>query len=244
MIMRAIQHLLLALGLATLTVSLAAADTFTFEDFIGTWEGQSSSDNYAEWNTAMTLEVEPDGFYTDSSGLLMPPYYYPDTQLCEYEADTNRVHFWYLDTVYAGMHFYQHFFYEVAVYTGDYLELHYNYWDDSEAHPNVQTIALNRAGATDVEDSSEVPVGIHRLSNFPNPFNPSTTLEFSIAQDSYVSLKVYNLRGQEVATLADGAMSIGLHRFEWKATGLPSGVYMAKLRAGDLIETRRLTLIK
>ena len=91
----------------------------------------------------MTLVVNADGSYSDSSGLLMPPLY-PDTQMCEYEETSNRVHFWYLDLVYSGQHFYQHFFYEVVAYDGYTLEMHYNFWDDPEPHPEVQTITLTR----------------------------------------------------------------------------------------------------
>ncbi|HPF33097.1 MAG TPA: hypothetical protein PK907_08800, partial [Candidatus Sabulitectum sp.] len=52
--------------------------------------------------------------------------------------------FWYLQTVYSGMYFYQHFYYEVVEYDGTYLEMHYNFWDDPEPLPQVQTISLTR----------------------------------------------------------------------------------------------------
>ena len=106
----------------------------------------SSSENYFEWNTNLTIVVEPDGFYNDSSGLLMPPYYYPDTQLCEYDEATNRLHFWYLNTVYAGQYFYTHNYFEVVAYDGYNLELHYNFWDDPYRLIDVWTISLTRTG--------------------------------------------------------------------------------------------------
>jgi len=122
--------------------SVSGAQPFTFDEFIGTWQGTISSTTYG-YSDPMTLVVQPDGFYTDSSGRLMPPLYY-DTQQCEFDAPTNRTHFWYLQTVYSGMYFYQHFYYEVVEYDGTYLEMHYNFWDDPEPLPQVQTISLTR----------------------------------------------------------------------------------------------------
>jgi hypothetical protein len=120
----------------------ASAQVFTFDEFIGTWQGTISSTTYG-YSDPTTLVVQENGFYIDSSGRLMPTIY-PDTQQCEFQGSTNRVHFWYLQTVYSGMYFYQHFYYEVVEYDGSYLEMHYNFWDDPEPHPEVQTIALTR----------------------------------------------------------------------------------------------------
>ncbi len=99
------------------------AQDFSFDEFVGSWEGTISSESFQGYDDPITLVVEPNGFYTDSSGHLMPSLY-PNTQMCEFEISTNRVHFWYLQTVYAGMRFYQHFYYEVVEYTGNSLELH------------------------------------------------------------------------------------------------------------------------
>lgn len=124
----------------------AYAQVFSFDEFVGTWQGTISSTTYG-YSSPTTLVVFEDGFYTDSSGRLMPTIY-PDTQLCEFQESTNRVHFWYLQTVYSGTYFYQHFFYEVVEYTGDYLEMHYNFWDDPEPYPEVQTIAITRQSSS------------------------------------------------------------------------------------------------
>ena len=120
----------------------ADAQDFSFDEFTGTWQGTISSTTYG-YSDPTTLVVYANGFYTDSSGRLMPTIY-PDTQQCEFQESTNRMHFWYLQTVYAGMYFYQHFYYEVVEYTGSYVEMHYNYWDDPDPLPQVQTIALTR----------------------------------------------------------------------------------------------------
>jgi hypothetical protein len=166
----------LALLALAVSVTPAVAQEFSFDEFVGTWEGTISSQRNG-YTIPMTLVVEPGGFYTDSSGLLMPSIY-PDTQMCEYEESTNRVHFWYLYLVYSGQYFYQHFFYEVVEYTGDYLEMHYNFWDDNVPHPEVQTIALTRAGTTPVLDAT--PTAAVVLSAYPNPFNPATRVAFEL----------------------------------------------------------------
>ena len=83
--------------------------------------------------------------------------------------------------------------------------------------------------------------------NYPNPFNPSTTINYELPAESWVSLKVYNLFGQEVATLAEGKQEAGYKTVEWNASrqvGIASGVYFYRLRAGSLTETKQLLLLK
>jgi hypothetical protein len=76
----------------------------------------------------------------------------------------------------------------------------------------------------------QMPVEYALSQNYPNPFNPTTMIEFSLAEVSTVSLKVYNILGQEVATLIDReVMDDGDQQIEFDATGLPSGVYFYRL---------------
>jgi hypothetical protein len=227
----------------TLLTSSALAQEFNFEAFVGTWDGHYTSTTFGGDEFDFTLVVYPDGFYTDSSGYLMPPYYYPDTQQCEFDAATNRMHFWYLDTVYAGQYFYQHFFYEIVSYTGNTLEMHYNYWDDPEPHPQAGTIVLQRSGTSPVDDG-KLPARAALSANYPNPFNPSTSIEFSLPQDEFVTLKVFDVRGHEVSTLEANHLAAGTHRYQWDATGLADGVYLYRLTAGNHSETRKMTLVK
>jgi hypothetical protein len=81
--------------------------------------------------------------------------------------------------------------------------------------------------------------------NYPNPFNPTTTIEFTLAQDSKVLLKVYNVLGQEVATLFDGEMQAGiLHRIPFNASRLSSGIYFYRLEAKGNVQVKKLVLMK
>lgn len=80
--------------------------------------------------------------------------------------------------------------------------------------------------------------------NFPNPFNPSTTFHFSIPTASFVTLKIFNVIGQEVDVLVSETKEPGSFEVAWSAAGLPSGVYIARLEAGGMAATRSLVLLK
>lgn len=84
------------------------------------------------------------------------------------------------------------------------------------------------------EVSNDIPYAFELNQNYPNPFNPTTTIEFTLAEDAFVSVKIYNLLGQEVATLADREeMFEGSNSVEFDATGLPSGIYYYRLTVND-----------
>jgi len=81
--------------------------------------------------------------------------------------------------------------------------------------------------------------------NFPNPFNPTTTIEFNLPKTSEVTLKVFNILGEEVTTLVSDRLSAGSYSCEWSRTsGIASGIYLYRLEAGDYIETRKMILMK
>jgi hypothetical protein len=80
--------------------------------------------------------------------------------------------------------------------------------------------------------------------NYPNPFNPSTIISFNLPQASEVTLKVYNMLGQEVATLLNSRMSSGLQTVKFDASNLASGMYIYRLQVGSNIKTNKMMLIK
>ncbi len=84
-------------------------------------------------------------------------------------------------------------------------------------------------------EEEAVPEEYSLLQNFPNPFNPTTTINFSIPEASFVTLKVYNSLGQEVETLVTKELSSGNYKYYWNAEGLTSGIYFYTLHAGDLL---------
>jgi hypothetical protein len=99
---------------------------------------------------------------------------------------------------------------------------------------------------TDIEDiTSEVPDAITLKQNFPNPFNPTTQIGFSLPQSQEVTLRVYDMLGREVATLANREMfGAGQHTLSFDASSLSSGVYVYRLTSQDMALTRSMTLIK
>ncbi|HVN49416.1 MAG TPA: T9SS type A sorting domain-containing protein [Bacteroidota bacterium] len=80
--------------------------------------------------------------------------------------------------------------------------------------------------------------------NFPNPFNPSTTIAFSIPSKSHVTLKIYDILGREVATLINSDVSAGSHTQQWNASNFSSGIYFYRLQAGSLNQTKKLLLLR
>ena len=81
--------------------------------------------------------------------------------------------------------------------------------------------------------------------NYPNPFNPVTNIEYQLSKSEYVSLKVYDLLGQEVASLVSERQNAGLHIIKWDASGYASGVYVYRLIINQRhSETRKLVLMK
>jgi hypothetical protein len=99
---------------------------------------------------------------------------------------------------------------------------------------------------TSVEDQGNlyIPKEYKLEQNYPNPFNPTTTIKYSIPKTSFVSLKIYNLIGEEVATLVNEENSIGNYEIEFNATSLPSGVYFYRIQADSFVETKKMVLLK
>ncbi len=88
------------------------------------------------------------------------------------------------------------------------------------------------------------PSSFSLTQNYPNPFNPSTKISFQLPNDSKVSLKVFDMLGQEIATLIDANMSAGSYTTDFDATGLNSGIYFYRMEAGNFISIKKMTLAK
>ncbi|MGA3286954.1 MAG: T9SS type A sorting domain-containing protein [Bacteroidota bacterium] len=82
------------------------------------------------------------------------------------------------------------------------------------------------------------------VQNYPNPFNPTTQINYAVPQNGYMTLKVYNLLGQPVATLFEGVHSVGNYQATFNAGNLPSGVYFTRLQAGSVSITKKMLLMK
>ena len=100
------------------------------------------------------------------------------------------------------------------------------------------------SSSTSVPGNEPVPEVFSLAQNFPNPFNPSTTISFTLPARRMVELTVFNLLGQEVARLVNRQIDAGRHAVVWDASGFPSGVYLYRLRAGEFSFTRKLILMR
>jgi hypothetical protein len=97
---------------------------------------------------------------------------------------------------------------------------------------------------TGMQNGSLMPKGIELGQNYPNPFNPSTTISYEMPASGKVSIKVFNVLGKEVETLADDYQSAGIHEVKFKNASLPSGTYFYRLQAGDYVSIKKMVLMK
>jgi hypothetical protein len=103
------------------------------------------------------------------------------------------------------------------------------------------TIGLGRSTPDPQEG---IPTNYVLMQNFPNPFNPSTTIQYSIPKDAHVSLVVYDVLGREVAMLESGIKAAGSYRVNFDASRLASGVYMYRLEADEFSMIRKMLVVK
>jgi lysophospholipase L1-like esterase len=96
----------------------------------------------------------------------------------------------------------------------------------------------------DEADPSNIPSQIALYPAYPNPFNPSTTISFTLPSTSNVILKIFDIMGREISTLVSGRLNAGLHSRQWDAVNMPTGVYFYRLQADNSIKTERLVLLK
>ena len=116
-----------------------------------------------------------------------------------------------------------------------------------------QALVLHRAHyrsgsaleAAAVEELAEgVPSAFALESNYPNPFNPETTIPFAVPEATEVRLSVYDVTGRRVALLVEGPLAAGRHEVRFRGDHLASGLYLVRMQAGSFSQVRRMTLVK
>ncbi|MCX6145033.1 MAG: T9SS type A sorting domain-containing protein [Ignavibacteriales bacterium] len=112
-----------------------------------------------------------------------------------------------------------------------------------ELYLNSQ-VGSDPSTATAIEERNSHPVGFMLEQNYPNPFNPSTNIEYRISKSEFVTLKVFDVLGREIATLVNAQLQPGSYQATFDASHLASGVYLYQLRAGEFIQTQRMVLAK
>jgi hypothetical protein len=126
---------------------------------------------------------------------------------------------------------------------GNILTEEYQMWDGNE------WVNITRYAYTWLFFVSDVENGglVNEYSldnNYPNPFNPTTTINYSIPSSEFVTLKVYDVLGNEVATLVNAEKAAGSYEISWDADNKPSGIYFYQLKTQNFVETKKMILMK
>jgi len=126
------------------------------------------------------------------------------------------------------------------------IDSHGNKWMVSGNWEN-SVMVFNENGVTAVRpelSQSSIPTGLTLSQNYPNPFNPSTTISYRLPSDSFVTLRVYDVLGREIETMVNERQSAGTHSVTFRATNLPTGVYIYTLQTGAYHDTQKMILLK
>ena len=107
-------------------------------------------------------------------------------------------------------------------------------------------LRTTNGGVSFVEEQeiSEIPTDYKLSHNYPNPFNPSTNIRYSIPQSSNIVIKVFDILGNEIETLVNEDKPVGTYEITWYAEKLSSGIYFYRLQAGSFVETKKMVLLR
>ena len=117
--------------------------------------------------------------------------------------------------------------------------------DDDSSSVQVDGVWYNETPAgLGISDEAPIATRFELGQNYPNPFNPTTHIRFNIPETANAKLTVFNVMGEEVATLVNGVMQSGGHTVSWNAANMPTGVYFYQLQSGNFSQTKKLLLVK
>ena len=119
-----------------------------------------------------------------------------------------------------------------------------NFMANPEIQPMLDAIGFVPDSTTDVKDETGIPDKYELKNNYPNPFNPSTNIEFRISETGLVSLKVYDVLGNELKTLVHERKSPGDYKIRFDGSNLSSGIYFYVLNAGGKTFCKKMCLLK
>lgn len=132
--------------------------------------------------------------------------------------------------------------------TADTALIEFFVYDSTFSNASVGSSALvddiSFGPVTAVQSENNLVKNFALNQNYPNPFNPTTKISYTVPKESFVSLKVYNILGMEVATLVNQRESPGSYNINFNGANLPSGIYLAKLTTADYTKTIKMTLLK
>ncbi len=120
-----------------------------------------------------------------------------------------------------------------------------NWREDIDSDSSVDAYVVDfRSFLAIKDDQARIPSGYEFLQNYPNPFNPTTAISFKLSALSNVTLKVYNVLGQEVARLVDGVIQPGSYTVQFDGSRLPSGLYLCCISASGFTSMKKMMLVK
>jgi|GEM_PF-883355 len=192
-----------------------------------------SADNGENWSEPIFMNAVPTaevGYCTELSGMI-PAYVYPSDYIEDLGDGHGKLHLFFYDDNSYGSYNQGNGANDGGMLKYASLDLDFTQLPQNAVKPETQELVS------------------HSLTNYPNPFNPVTTVQFSLAAQQNVELKIYNVRGELVKTLCQKSLGAGKHTFTWTGSdnsGSPvaSGVYFARLNAGNTSETSKMLLLK
>lgn len=212
-----------------LSILLIGATHSFANSLLGTWTKKSGPSNVLIYNyiNDSTCTIQMDAPDTTITGII----YVLDTLVTPHRIS------WYIGGVLGNL--------GIWSISGDTLTVQGS-GGDTTTFPSSFTdpsyYIKQKTGVTD--NRAEAVNEFSLFQNYPNPFNHSTSILFNLSSSSYVSLKVFDLRGREVVTIVSEQLSAGNHVRQWSAIGMPSGIYYYCLQAGRFAETKKLVLMK
>lgn len=121
-------------------------------------------------------------------------------------------------------------------------------WANQDASGSLSAVQVQQinSSVTQIKEDKTTNLPSHYAlnQNYPNPFNPSTLIKYTLAKQEYVSLVVFNIIGEKIATLINTAQSPGTHSVKFNAANLPSGIYFYRLEAGNFVDVKKMILLK
>ena len=116
--------------------------------------------------------------------------------------------------------------------------------DNEENNSDWSNENVFTTGVRTSTESNSLPINYYLFQNFPNPFNPSTEIQYAFPEASFVTLEVFNSLGQKVTQLVNNYKSAGFYKETFDASSLSSGVYLYKLTTASYTKTNKMLLIK
>ena len=109
---------------------------------------------------------------------------------------------------------------------------------------NRPKLTVTYTVSTSAEQTTSIPLQTELAQNFPNPFNPSTAINYQLSANSFVVLGIFDVSGRQVARLVEQEMPAGSHTVTWNANNLPSGTYIYRITAGKYVDSKKMQLLK